>query len=296
MATEASQDAGAITPEEHQKQAQAIWAELDKEDGSAGDEPPERSEPAPKDVEPEPKEAEGQKPKEEPKQAAFSDDERALLRQIPEVISVLKSTVGRVGSLQSELAKIGKAAASDGAGEQPTDRQIDKAAGDPAKWAALKKDFPDWAEGVEAFVSTRVPSAPQIDFDKEVGARVDQRFNSVEAARREEQMDLVSLFDPEWEKKKDSPEFSKWLASQPADYQQVAGSTWKPKEVLRILKDFDQSMEKQGAPKRSSKLSGAELPRSGASKATPTKTWDEMTPEEQWAALDREEGVPSRRR
>lgn len=272
-----------LSAEELQKQAQAIWDDLDSDEGGEESQPPERNEPEPKPVEP---------VKEEP-QAGFSEEDRALLRQVPELMNLVKATVGRVGSLQSELAKIGHAAAK-GAGEQPTERQIDKASADPEKWAALKKDFPDWAEGVEAFVSTRIPNTPQINLDEEVGRRINERLTPIEQARREDAIEVVASIEPEWKKIADSQEFAAWLAKKPADYQKVAAETWKPSQVLRILHDFRSDSSEQ-KPHSKANLKTAAIPR-GTQKANLTKPESEMTPDELWAYLDSKEGVAPRRR
>lgn len=273
--------------EQNRNEAQAIWEELEKEDEAiaAGDIPaPVRGEPepAPESVAPQP----------EPTKAAtspLSDEDRALLKQIPEVMQLVKSTVGRVGSLQSELAKLGKAAAANqGSGEvKPTAGQIDKAAVSPEKWEALKKDFPDWAEGVEAYVATRVPSAQptqRIDVDKEVSVRL-------EKARQEDALEIVGLFDEHWKAKAATQEFAAWIQKQPVEYQQRALSTWKPSEILKTMRDYDKHVESSKSgnqPRTNSRLAAAAIPRA-TSKVNIQKPLDEMSKEEYWAYLDQQD-------
>src|ERR1700756_1462346 len=64
----------------------------------------------------------------------------------------LKEFAGRVSALQSEFAKSRTVSP---AGVAPNQTQIAAAAKDPEKWESLKKDFPEWSEGIEAFVDAR---------------------------------------------------------------------------------------------------------------------------------------------
>lgn len=282
------------------QQARAIWEELEAEEAQSAGQPPversigrpeEEAQPAARQTEQEP----DRKP--EPRGAdggPLSDEERALLKQIPEVLQLVKSTVGRVGSLQSELAKLGKqAAATQGAGEQkPSGQQIDRAAASPAAWEALKKDFPDWAEGVEQFVATRIPSTSQTP---DVSAIVTKVAGEFEEKRREDGLEVVTLFDPQWRLKTASKEFAAWIHEQPEAYRVKALSTWKPSEILSTVRDFDAALKKktQPAPEApakpsNSRLRSAAIP-SGVSRVNLTKPESEMTPEEYWAYLDAQE-------
>jgi tryptophanyl-tRNA synthetase len=188
------------------------------------------------------------------------------------------------------LAKLGKeAAAFTGAGAAPTAKAIDKAAASPEKWEALKKDFPDWAEGVESYVSARIPSAPQQQaFDpSEIRQQITTEF---EGKRQEDAMDVVALFDPKWRDKAGSTEFKTWLDAQPPEYRQRALSTWKPSEILSTVRAFD-AAHKQPAPAKPApnpRLRGATIP-SGTSRVNLTKPVDEMTPQEYWAYLDQQD-------
>lgn len=283
------------------KSAQAIWAELDAEDSGQepvvaddattdgeGDHP---KEPAPKQVEQQPT---NEQPK-GPAGTVLSDEERALLKQIPEVVQLVKATVGRVGSIQSQLATMGKVAATQqGAGDKPSEQQISKAAANPEKWDALKKDFPDWAEGVEALLSTRIPSAsPAVDpqaLAKQIEGQFAQRLQQ---QREEDAMETVSMFDADWKSKAASKEFSDWIKTQPAEYQQRALNTWKPTEILRTMKDFDAARQPAPAQKPDPRLSKSVIPRA-ASRPNLAKPVEEMSDKEYWAYLDAQDKRQSR--
>jgi hypothetical protein len=286
-------DSAQQSAEQERTAARAIWDELEAEESGAGQPPPEAPEaqPAPSTTEPQPEAGQpaAEAPPEKIAGSPLSDEERALLRQIPEVVQLVRSTVGRVGSLQSELAKLGKqAAAATGAGAAPTATAIDKAAASPEKWEALKKDFPDWAEGVESYVSTRIPSAPQQPaFDpNEIRKQIASEF---ESKRQEDAMEVVALFDSKWREKAGSQEFKAWLDAQPPEYRQRALSTWKPSEILSTVRAFDAAHKQPPAkPAPNPRLRGATIP-SGTSRVNLTKPVDEMTPQEYWAYLDAQE-------
>lgn len=290
MPTEAQTQDTQLSPEEAGKQAQAIWNELDQEDQSiaAGDPPPEKAEPTPaaKAVE--------QAPVPAPQVGGLSDQERAMLGQIPDLVNAVKTTIGRVGSLQSELVKIGNAAAVR-ADDSPTQHQIEKAAASKAKWEALQKDFPDWAEGVEALVSSRVPSTPSIDWDKEVGARVAAALQPIqgdaaarEAIKQELAIEVVEAIDENWKEVPKHPQFDTWLKTKDAAYQHRANNSWKPTDVLRVIRDFRKEVVDTAPAAKPNKLSQAALPR-GTSKVNIQKPVEEMDANEYWHYLDEQD-------
>jgi len=266
--------------------ARAIWEELDREDAgqeASGDQPQDEGQPAPSTTE----QPAGRPANEAPRVIAgspLSDEDRALLRQIPEVMNLVKSTVGRVGSLQSELAKIGKASAAQAPGPAPTGTAIDAAARSPEKWEALKKDFPDWAEGVEAYVSSRTPSAapqPAVDVD----AIKTEVANEFEAKRREDALEVVAIFDADWQKKAGTPEFRQWIDAQSPEYRQRALNTWKASEILATVRAFDASRKPAAPAAPNPRLRGATIP-NGTARVNLSKPVEEMTPQEYWAHLE----------
>lgn len=272
-----------------EKTAQEIWEELEAEEESGAQAPEESAAEA---EQPEQNETEeGQDPatpassSESAPQAPLSEEHVALLKQIPELTHLVKTTIGRVGSLQSELQRIGHAAAKS-ADDAPSSKQITAASADPRSWAKLKEDFPDWAEGVEAFVSSRIPSAPpKVDLSAELTPHV-------ERIRQELAIETVAAFEPDWESTVTSQAFKKWFHSQPADYQRRAGESWRPGEVLATIKEFRAAQQPQGEqPKRN--LAAASIPKS-VSKPNIRKPVDEMTPDEYWRYLDEQEAKQRR--
>lgn len=253
-----------------------VWEELDKE-GSAETVSPEPEKQA--DAEP----AQGQD-----ERGALSPEERDLLRQIPDLVHLVKSTVGRVGSLQSELQKIGRAAASQAA-DAPTDKQISQASGNPEAWKRLKEDFPDWAEGVEALVASRVSSIPrqEVDLDKALEERLAKVKAEWQAEREREAEEEIAEERPDWKTVVTSKPFADWLMQQPAEYTKRALEAWKPRAVLKVLSDYE------NAKKPASRLATATIPK-GSSKANIAKSVEDMSPEEYWNYLNEQERKSAR--
>jgi hypothetical protein len=264
--------------------AEQIWSELDDAE-SAGENPPEKQQ-----AHTESAQKQEEKVEEEEKAApaqALSDEERAMLRQLPELVHLVKTTVGRVGSLQSELQKIGKAAATQAA-DSPTEKQIERASESPEAWKKLKEDFPDWAEGVEAYVSSRIPSkVAEPDTQKIVSEAVAKARAEIVALREKEAEEELDDVRPDWRDVVKGEDFAKWLSSRPAEYQQRAMSTWRPSAVLRIISDFEKASKpkpQEGAPQK--RLASAAIPSGTSNKVNLTKSVDEMSPQELWAYFD----------
>jgi hypothetical protein len=264
-----------LTPEQ-------IWSELDAAE-SAGNNPPEEQQAHTESAQKQEEKAEEKAAPAQP----LSEQERAMLRQLPELVHLVKTTVGRVGSIQSELQKIGKAAATQAA-DSPTEKQIERASESPEAWKKLKEDFPDWAEGVEAYVSSRIPSsAAALDTEKLVSEAVAKAKAEIAALREKEAEEELDDVRPDWRNVVKSEDFAKWLSSQPADYQQRAMSTWRPSAVLRIISDFEKASKpkpQEGTPQK--RLASAAIPSGTSNKVNLTKSLDEMTPQELWAYYD----------
>lgn len=279
----------AINAQEQQTPEQ-IWKELGEQE-AAGESPPPAASQAPA--------ASAQDNGDEKvsdiqnRAAALSDEERALLKQIPELVHLVKTTVGRVGSLQSELQRIGKAAAAQAA-DSPTDRQINQAAGDPEAWKKLKEDFPDWAEGVESLIAARIPSAqPQVEIDKVLDERIARIKAEWRAEREREAEEEIAEERPDWKEVVSSKEFADWLMQQPASYAKRALESNRPSVVLKVLSDFDKSRKQPKQEQRPNRLASAAIP-SGSAKPNITKSVEDMTPEEYWAYLGEQERKAAR--
>lgn len=272
------------------KTPQAIWEELQAEDDAANapSDPPvakpvEESTPAATEKKPE-----ESKPAEQP-----AAQPSPVEKQLAELTHLVKTTVGRVGALQSELQKIGQSAATKVA-DAPTQTQIAAAASDPKKWAQLKDNFPDWGEAIDEFVSHRLQSVakPGVS-EEEIDRRVTERLEKV---RAEEAQEILNVARSDWSDVLRSDGFKSWFASQPEDYRAERGTSIKPSVVLKTIREYEANVEKQTKEaEEAAKQQGAKNKRLAAAAMPsgvtppPTKSVDDMSETEYWAYLDEQE-------
>jgi hypothetical protein len=210
-----------------------------------------------------------------------------LVLQNQQLAQQLKEFAGRVSSLQSEFAKSRQATP---AGQGPNQTQIAAAAKDPEKWEALKKDFPEWGEGIEAFVSSRLGQlAGQGMTAEQVEQVIAQRTSDAVAQTRGEMQELmVDLRHEGWRDLVKTPDFAQWHAAQKPEVQALANSD-KAANAIRMLDLFKKDKAKPAAnvrQERQSRLEAAVTTKSGAPAAV--KTFEDMSPQEQWDYLARQ--------
>lgn len=145
-----------LTPE----QVQAIWEEeatTRNGDGALAAAVQPAAEPQPAAEAP---------PAEAPDTPEFPEELKAALAQVDSLKTLVdrlthqvSSSEGRLGAIQRELQQAKQAAQS--VQRSPNEQAVRAAAKTPEKWAALKNDFPEWAEAVESLVDSR--EQPQAD-------------------------------------------------------------------------------------------------------------------------------------
>lgn len=212
--------------------------------------------------------------------AAEREQFNQLMREFPTLVNELKATKGRVGALQSELAKRQAQPAADA----PSSTQVAAAARDPEKWASLKKDFPEWGEGIEAFVEAKVGALPKgggltkEDVEQQVAAATADLTQNFEKA-------LIGVKHRDWEATVNTDDFGNWLAAQKPEVQALAQSP-KGIDAIRMLDLFEEHRKTPVADVRQSRkatLAAAVTTKPGA--ATPIKAFEDMSPKEQWDYL-----------
>lgn len=218
--------------------------------------------------------------------AGLSQDVKAKLERFdlmaaeqPKLIQLLKETQGRVSSLQSEFAKRQQAAAA-----APDQTAIAAAAKDPEKWEALKKDFPEWGDGIQAFVESRIGAAAKSGMTAEqleqaIASKVGTASEAM-AARLETM--LIETKYGDWEDVVKTPEFATWYSAQKPEVQ-VLSSSPKGRDALRMLDLFHDAKKTPVAQTRQTRqqvLAAAVTGKPGAVAAT--KTVADMSPAELW--------------
>ena len=211
-------------------------------------------------------------------------DQMAASQQ--QLINELKEAKGRIGALQSEFAKARQAKPA----EQPSQTQIAAAKVDPEKWTALKQDFPEWGEGIQSYVESRLGQLGGVGLTPEqveqmVAARTEETTATLERKFNEA---LVAVKHKTWRQDVNTPEFAAWFQVQPPDVQALASSK-DGFDAIEMLDRFHADKAKPAADvrqERQQKLQAAVTTKPGPAKVT--KTFEDMTPAEQWEYMARE--------
>ena len=255
----------------------------DTDEGVVVDEEPENTEP--EDTEPENTEPEDNKANDEVDPwAGTAPALRKQLQMLAEaqenIINRIKTTEGRVGSIQSELAKKAASETRRGGDAAPTQRQIDGASGDSSKWDELRDDFPEWAEALEeklGDIDRRF--APKTDVESlqaSIQKQIEDRIN------QERELIIVKSRHPRFEQVVKSPEFNLWLDGKPeltdkrnspyaADAIDVLDA-WEAYRAAPKKSAEDLKRERRQRLERSTAVGGVPQP--------PTKSVSDMTNEE----------------
>lgn len=202
----------------------------------------------------------------------------------PQLVNELNAAKGRIGKMQSDWDKARAAA------EQPSQTQIAAAAKDPERWAELKKDFPEWGDAITDFVDSRLgsvaggkgPTAEEIE--QLVAQRTAGATAQLEAAFNEK---LVTMRHPGWKDTVKTDDFKTWFEAQDAATKALAEST-DGLDAIRMLDLFVEAKKKPVTAvreERQSRLAAAATPARPAQAGSVTKSFDEMTPQEQWNHL-----------
>lgn len=203
-----------------------------------------------------------------------------IVATVPDLVNGLKEARGRIGALQSEWSKA-KAAG-------PSQTQISAAVKDPEKWASLKSDFPEWGEGITEYVESRLGSlagsgltAEQIE--QLVTQKAGERTAELERTFSER---LVEFKHPGWKKEVNTSDFAAWLAVQPDQTKALANSS-DPLDAIAMLDSYAAHKAKpvqQVQQGRQQRLANA-VTTTRSNPAPVTKTFDQMSPAEQWDYL-----------
>ena len=195
--------------------------------------------------------------------AGLPEAVRNALATIPTLQQELRSTVGRVGALQRELAQ-----ARQPAPEPEAPRQ-------PSKLEALRQELPEVADALEEATRNRGPSPEELR--AELAAQM--------------QEELLESQRPTWAQDLTGNDFQQWLTTQTPQYQQQVRESSRASVVLGALSKYDafksQAVQRiQQLQRNQSRLSAAVTPSSGTRRA-PAKSEDDMTDDELWNEITR---------
>jgi hypothetical protein len=137
--------------------------------------------------------------------------------------------------LQQQLATA--QAATKTVDDAPGKAEMQRAAEDPVKWAALKKEFPDWAEATEELLNSRAP-APTFDaaaFKAELATEMAGQTRAMQDRIIDASLNAVL---PGWKAEVTTPEFNSWMESQPDPIKALRASN-DVGDAARMLKLYD---------------------------------------------------------
>jgi hypothetical protein len=169
----------------------------------------------------------------------------------------------------------------------PTRAEVSTASANPEKWNQLKDDFPEWAEAMEEYVSSRVGQSAQGVSPDQINALIEQRTAQIRNETREtvEYAKLETKHE-DWKETVNSPEFLSWVNTQPVNVYNLIDSP-KATDAVKVL-DLYKSATKtptlstvdQIKSQRKATLSNALSTKPGVPRQS--KTIDSMSPEELW--------------
>lgn len=207
-----------------------------------------------------------------------------LSAAVPALVNELRETKGRVSAIQSNWDK---ARQQINAAEQPSQKQIAAATKDPEKWEDLKATYPEWGEAIGSFVESRLAGLPKTESvsQEQIEQLVAQRTEAATAELRAQMNEaMVAFKHPTWRDEVKTPAFQAWFAAQTPDVQQLAASPHGP-DAIRMLDLFTESKAKpvvKVQEDRQQKLAAAATSPRKQSAAVVVKSFDDMTPQEQW--------------
>jgi hypothetical protein len=149
---------------------------------------------------------------------------------------------GHIGRFERSLREINTTlataqAAAKTVGDAPTQTAIKTAAEDPAEWATLKQQYPEWAAATEAMVTSRASSFDSEAFEAKVNAAIEGKT----AAMQERIVDAsLNAVYPGWRKEVVSPAFAAWVGAQPDDIKALTQSD-DVGDAAKMLKLYEAS-------------------------------------------------------
>lgn len=220
----------------------------------------------------------------------------------------LRKAEGHIGGLSSENKRINtelaaaKAAAA-AVRQAPSQTQVAKAQVSTEKWDQLKTDFPEWADALEERLGSnaqpdleglrnqiREELTPQITND------ISTRLKAEIAAETEGR--LVNIAHRGWKDTVKTPDFQTWYGQQP-QHVQALGASPTAEDAITLLDHYrSQTAGKPNAAtikaSRQQRMQEAATLAKGNSSMTPVKSTDDMSPEEYWAHLARQDSAAKR--
>jgi hypothetical protein len=217
----------------------------------------------------------------------------------------LRKAEGHIGGLSSENKRINAElaaakAAADAVRSAPTQTQVANAQRSTEKWDQLKQDFPEWADALEE----RLGGNAQPDLEglrnqirdeltPQLTNEISARLKADIAAETEGR--LVNIAHRGWKDTVKTPEFQAWYGQQP-DHVKALGASPTAEDAITLLDHFkSQAAAKPDAAaikaSRQQRMQEAATVARGTATMAPVKSTDDMSPEEYWNHLARQDAT-----
>lgn len=230
---------------------------------------------------------------------------RTRLEAMDGLSNRLRNAEGHIGGLSSANKRLESELAAAQAAVKvvqsaPTAQQVAKANVTSEKWDQLKTEFPEWAEAVEERLGVQGTQPDLEALRNQIREELTpQLTSSISAALKADieaktETRLVNVAHRGWTNTVKTPEFSAWMQAQPADVQAL-GASPVAEDAITLLDQY--AAHRQQAvttppvdpavilAARAKRLQEAASVARGNANLAPTKSTDDMSPEEYWNYL-----------
>jgi hypothetical protein len=206
---------------------------------------------------------------------------------VAQLTQEVRSDRGRLVAMQKDLGALKTAPVA--VAQRPTEAAVAKAQKNPEKWEALKAEFPEWAEAIEARIAVsegREAPAPDL---RGLTSELNERIEKMNATfQRGLQEAVVFGAYRNWRALVNTPEFTGWWKAQPPEIQRLSSSE-SGEDAVRMLDLFAEQTrdaKRDVRTERKSILDAAAESRRPA--APPPKGDREKSAAELWAEESRQ--------
>ncbi|MCA9340175.1 MAG: hypothetical protein KDA17_04650 [Candidatus Saccharibacteria bacterium] len=156
----------------------------------------------------------------------------------------IRNLEGHIGGLKQKLdgmaeqMKVAKSVTEDAGGDAPTQRQINDAIKDGEKMAALRTDFPEFAEALDEMAAN---FGGNNSFQSELQ---ETRQAAAQATAQLAEMREIRILDKahsDWEEVVNTDSYQNWLANQPENIQDVANNSPHARDAIAVLSMYKEA-------------------------------------------------------